>query len=103
MADSPARAPANRFASGNGAAPIRHGGEGTDFRFSYGVERQSANTFRIAPGLLRRGGGWFLSRCPGHAGEWLALTGETIAAADALAFKLADVLLPSDKLAAVWD
>ncbi len=49
------------------------------------------------------GGGWFLSRCPGHAGEWLALTGETIAAADALAFKLADVLLPSDKLAAVWD
>ena len=49
------------------------------------------------------GGGYFLSRCPGHAGEWLALSGETITAADALAFKLADALLPSDQLAAVWD
>ncbi|MBN9325143.1 MAG: enoyl-CoA hydratase/isomerase family protein, partial [Delftia acidovorans] len=28
------------------------------------------------------GGGYFLSRCPGHAGEWLALTGDVIGAAD---------------------
>ncbi len=49
------------------------------------------------------GGGWFLSRCPGRVGEWLALTGETIAAADAIAFKLADGYLPSDQQAAVWD
>ena len=26
------------------------------------------------------GGGYFLSRCPGHVGEWLALTGDTIGA-----------------------
>jgi enoyl-CoA hydratase/carnithine racemase len=35
------------------------------------------------------GGGYFLSRCPGHAGEWLALTGDVIGAADALDFGLA--------------
>lgn len=49
------------------------------------------------------GGGYFLSRCPGHAGEWLALTGETINAGDAVALKLADVVLPSQKLPALWD
>ncbi|MFT4241962.1 MAG: enoyl-CoA hydratase/isomerase family protein [Acidovorax sp.] len=49
------------------------------------------------------GGGYFLSRCPGRVGEWLALTGETIGAADAIAFGLADGLLPSDQQAAVWD
>ncbi|WP_024539887.1 enoyl-CoA hydratase/isomerase family protein [Comamonas badia] len=49
------------------------------------------------------GGGYFLSRCPGHAGEWLALTGETINAGDAVAVKLADVVLPSDQLPALWD
>ena len=49
------------------------------------------------------GGGYFLSRCPGHVGEWLALTGETIGAADAIAFQLADGFLPSDAQAAVWD
>src|SRR5574344_349351 len=49
------------------------------------------------------GGGYFLSRCPGHIGEWLALTGETIGAADALAFQLADVYLPAAQQAALWD
>ena len=49
------------------------------------------------------GGGWFLARCPGHAGEWLALTGETIDAQDAVALGLADAVLPSERLAAVWD
>lgn len=37
------------------------------------------------------GGGWFLSRCPGHVGEFLAVSGQTLDAADALAFGLADV------------
>jgi enoyl-CoA hydratase len=37
------------------------------------------------------GGGWFLSRCPGHVGEYLAMTGQTLGAADALAVGLADV------------
>ena len=49
------------------------------------------------------GGGYFLSRCPGRVGEWLALTGETIGAADAIAFKLADGFLPADQQAGVWD
>ena len=40
------------------------------------------------------GGGYFLSRCPGHAGEWLALTGDTIGAGDAVASGLADGCLP---------
>ncbi len=49
------------------------------------------------------GGGYFLSRCPGHAGEWLALTGDVIGAADALDFGLADGYLPSDQQPALWD
>lgn len=49
------------------------------------------------------GGGYFLSRCPGHVGEWLALTGDTIGAGDAIAFGLADGCLPSDQQAAVWN
>ena len=48
-------------------------------------------------------GGFFLSRCPGHAGEWLALTGTTLGAADAIALGLADHCLDSDKLPAAWD
>ncbi|RZJ08667.1 MAG: enoyl-CoA hydratase/isomerase family protein [Acidovorax sp.] len=49
------------------------------------------------------GGGYFLSRCPGRVGEWLALTGDTISAGDAIECGLADGFLPSDQLAAVWD
>jgi len=49
------------------------------------------------------GGGYFLSRCPGHVGEWLALTGDTIGAGDAIAFGLADGCLPLDQQALIWD
>ena len=49
------------------------------------------------------GGGYFLSRCPGHVGEWLALTGDTITAADAIAFKLADAYLPTAEQGALWE
>ncbi|PIF18370.1 MULTISPECIES: enoyl-CoA hydratase/isomerase family protein [unclassified Acidovorax] len=49
------------------------------------------------------GGGYFLSRCPGRVGEWLALTGDTIGAGDAIAYQLADGCLPSDRQAEVWD
>ena len=49
------------------------------------------------------GGGYFLSRCPGHVGEWLALTGDTIGAGDAIAFGLADGCLPLDAQATVWE
>jgi enoyl-CoA hydratase len=39
------------------------------------------------------GGGWFLSRCPGHVGEYLALTGHVMHGADAIEMKLADVFV----------
>lgn len=41
------------------------------------------------------GGGWFLARCPGRVGEFLALTGQVLGAADAIAWGLADGHLPS--------
>lgn len=41
------------------------------------------------------GGSYFLSRMPGETGTWLALTGETINAADAIYANLADVLVPA--------
>lgn len=47
------------------------------------------------------GGGWFLSRCPGHVGEFLALTGQVLRAADAIAFGLADVHVRADGLPAL--
>jgi len=49
------------------------------------------------------GGGYFLSRCPGHAGEWLALTGEVISAGPAIALGLADVCFDPNQLIAAWD
>jgi enoyl-CoA hydratase/carnithine racemase len=48
------------------------------------------------------GGGYFLSRCPGHVGEYLALTGEVIGADDAMAYGLADVKLEAACLPALW-
>ncbi|MFZ5548603.1 MAG: enoyl-CoA hydratase/isomerase family protein [Pseudomonadota bacterium] len=49
------------------------------------------------------GGGWFLSRCAGHLGEYLAVTGHVLKAADAIATGLADIALPSAALAPVID
>ncbi len=48
------------------------------------------------------GGGYFLSRCPGSVGEYLALTGVVIDGAEALAYGLADVQLPAAGLPALW-
>ena len=48
------------------------------------------------------GGGYFLSRCPGSAGEYLALTGDTIGGAQAVAWGLADVCMPADALPELW-
>lgn len=44
------------------------------------------------------GGGWFLARCSGHLGEYLALTGHVLGAADAIDAGLADVFMPSAEL-----
>jgi enoyl-CoA hydratase/carnithine racemase len=48
------------------------------------------------------GGGYFLSRCPGRVGEYLALTGHMIGGADALAAGLADAAIDSARLPALW-
>ncbi|MGP3533834.1 enoyl-CoA hydratase/isomerase family protein [Microbacterium sp. RD1] len=47
------------------------------------------------------GGSWLLSRAPGRLGEYLALTGESMDAADALHAGFADHLVPSDRLDAL--
>lgn len=49
------------------------------------------------------GGGYFLSRCPGHVGEYLALTGDVIGADEALGYGLADVKLDAARLPALWE
>lgn len=49
------------------------------------------------------GGGYFLSRCPGHVGEYLALTGEVIGADEALDYGLADVKVDAASLPSLWD
>ena len=43
------------------------------------------------------GGGWFLAQCPGHVGEWLALTGQPIAAGDAIEWGLGDVFVRTEQ------
>ena len=48
------------------------------------------------------GGGYFLSRCPGHVGEYLALTGEVIDADEAINYGLADVKYDAAGLPALW-
>ena len=48
------------------------------------------------------GGGYFLSRCPGHVGEYLALTGDTIGGDQAVAWGLADVCVASETLPTLW-
>lgn len=48
-------------------------------------------------------GGYFLSRCPGYAGEWLALTGTALGAAEAIELGLADHFLDAEKLPQAWD
>lgn len=49
------------------------------------------------------GGGYFLSRCPGFVGEWLALTGTTLGAAEAIEFGLADHCLNAHLMPQAWD
>lgn len=49
------------------------------------------------------GGGYFLSRCPGASGEYLALTGQLMVGGEAIALGLADKLVNSAELPALWD
>ncbi|PZO20801.1 MAG: 3-hydroxyisobutyryl-CoA hydrolase [Burkholderiales bacterium] len=49
------------------------------------------------------GGGYFLSRCPGRLGEYLALTGQVLGARDAMAAGLADGFIESGRLLGLWN
>ncbi len=49
------------------------------------------------------GGGYFLSRCAGHMGEYLALTGRMLDGVQALAVGLADHQVPSQGLTPLWN
>lgn len=48
------------------------------------------------------GGGYFLSRCRGHLGEYLALTGLVLSGHDAMAAVLADGYIDSGRLPGLW-
>jgi enoyl-CoA hydratase/carnithine racemase len=48
------------------------------------------------------GGGYFLSRCPGFVGEYLALTGVQIGAEEAIVYGLADIKVNSVVLSKLW-
>jgi len=49
------------------------------------------------------GGGYFLSRCPGRLGEYLALTGQVLGGAESLAAGLADAQMDSGRLQGLWE
>jgi enoyl-CoA hydratase len=49
------------------------------------------------------GATWFLNRCPGYVGTWLALTGARFGAADALWAGMATQFVPRAQLAALVD
>jgi enoyl-CoA hydratase/carnithine racemase len=49
------------------------------------------------------GGGWFLSRCPGSVGEYLALTGAVLGDVQAITYGLADHAVHSSRLTDLWD
>jgi enoyl-CoA hydratase len=48
------------------------------------------------------GGGYFLGRCPGRVGEYLALTGHVITGAEAVDMGLADIVVESAQLPRLW-
>ena len=49
------------------------------------------------------GAGYFLSRCPGHLGEYLALTGQVLDGRQAVAAGLADKVVHSVQLPDLWN
>lgn len=49
------------------------------------------------------GGGFFLSRCAGRLGEYLALTGLVLGANEAVAAGLADIVVDTGRLVGLWE
>jgi enoyl-CoA hydratase/carnithine racemase len=86
---------------GGGMGISAHGG---DYSLRIATERTKMAMPETNIGLFPDvGGGWFLARCPGHVGEYLALTGQLITGGDALSAALADVVLPSAELPTLWE
>ena len=86
---------------GGGMGISAHGGD-TSLRIA--TERTKMAMPETNIGLFPDvGGGWFLARCPGRLGEYLALTGQLIHGDDALVAHLADAVLPSSDLPALWE
>lgn len=87
---------------GGGMGISGHGRSGATMRVA--TERTKMAMPETNIGLFPDvGGGYFLPRCPGRIGEYLALTGLPITGADALAVGLADVLVDSGQLSLLWD
>ncbi len=85
---------------GGGMGISGHGGANS---LRIATERTKMAMPETAIGLFPDvGGGWFLARCPGHVGEYLALTGQVIGGAEARYAGLADAVLPADQLPALW-
>jgi enoyl-CoA hydratase len=85
---------------GGGMGISAHGGD-TSLRIA--TERTKMAMPETNIGLFPDvGGGWFLARCPGRIGEYLALTGQLIGGGDALQAHLADAVLPSADLPDLW-
>jgi enoyl-CoA hydratase len=77
---------------------------GSDYGLRIATERTKMAVPETNIGLFPDvGGGWFLARCPGRLGEYLALTGQLIGGADAVAARLADGVLHSSQLPQVWE
>jgi enoyl-CoA hydratase len=86
---------------GGGMGIAGHGRSGITLRIA--TERTKMAMPETNIGLFPDvGGGWFLARCPGHVGEYLALTGHVIGGADALSVGLADRVLASGELPGLW-
>jgi enoyl-CoA hydratase len=72
-------------------------------RFRVATERTTFAMPETGIGLFPDvGGGYFLSRCPGVLGEYLALTGQVIGAGQAIACGLADVQISADAQPGLW-
>jgi len=86
---------------GGGMGIAGHGAAGS---LRIATERTKMAMPETAIGLFPDvGGGWFLSRCPGSMGEYLALTGHVIGGVDAVAAGLADGVLASAELLQAWE
>ena len=87
---------------GGGMGIAGHGRSGRRLRLV--TERTKMSMPETQIGLFPDvGGGYFLPRCPGRLGEYLSLTCNVIGGAQAVAAGLADALVDSSHLPALWE